>query len=311
MQHRFTGPMRPAPALAPFGREADLPGGSRVFFYDSGGSGPAVFLLHGLQDEADTWRHVFAPLAARYRVVAPDLPGFGRSDKRPRGYGAPYYADIAVALADYLRIDRFAVAGNSLGAVIAEVVTLTRPERVSAMAALDGSLRVVARPASNLNLIQQLFMLDHLDRAYFERLRAGPPEACYDTLRPFYADLDALPEADRDFLFQRVNERVWDEPQRLAALAIQKGALPFFLKAGRRLAGRLPALKTPTLVVWGEQDRVFPLANARPRADAQPGAQLAILEGVGHLPQQERPERLLEAMLPFFDAAINTPILAR
>ena len=116
--------------------------------------------------------------------------------------------------------------------------------------------------------------------------------------------LDTLPWADRAFLAERVVARVWDEPQRLAALTIQKGSLPYFLTAGRRLAARIPSLVMPTLVVWGGSDAIFPLANARPRADAQPGARLEVLPGVGHLPQQELPDLLLRGLLPFLEAAV-------
>lgn len=303
MTRAFTGPMQPAPALSSYARRLTLQDGTALFLYDSGGDGPAIFLLHGLQDEADTWRHIFGPLSARYRVIAPDLPGFGRSDKRPRGYGPPFYAGVVGALAETLGIERFALAGNSLGAIVAETFALGRPSQVSALVLLDGTLRVVARPASRLTFLQSLFP-GYFDRKYFEALRAGPPEAPYRTLRPFYADLDGLPEADRKFLFQRVNERVWDEPQRLAARAINAGLVPFFLTAGRRLVTGIPALNVPTLVVWGGADAIFPRENALPRAEAQPGAECAILPGVGHLPQQDLPHLLLTVLLPFLEAAI-------
>jgi pimeloyl-ACP methyl ester carboxylesterase len=300
--------MPAAPALAPFQRTLQLPDRTEIFLYDSGGEGPPLLLLHGLQDEADTWRHLFGALAGRYRVIAPDLPGFGRSDKRPRAYGVPFYSGCVMALAAALGLDHFGLLGNSLGAIIADAIAARHPDRVSALALLDGSLLITRPPASRLSIFQRLF-LGHYDRRYFQALRAGSPEAAYETLRPYYADLDALPSADRAFLAARVVARVWDEPQRLAALTIQKGSLPYFLTAGRRLAARIPSLTMPTLVVWGERDNIFPLANARPRAAAQPGARLAILPGVGHLPQQEFPELLRQALLPFLDASLG-PVLA-
>lgn len=296
--------MRCAPALVAFQRMISLPDRTEIFLYDSAGDGPPLFLLHGLQDEADTWRHVFAALAARYRVIAPDLPGFGRSDKRPRGYGVPLYAGCVMALAAELGLSRFGLIGNSLGAIIADAIAAQHPDRISALVLLDGTLLITKPPASRLSLFQQLF-LGHYDRKYFQALRAGTPEAIYETLRPYYADLNALPAIDRDFLAERVVARVWDEPQRLAALTIQEASLPYFLTAGRRLARRIPGLEIPTLVAWGANDVIFPLANARSRADAQPGALLEILPGVGHLPQQELPDLLLQTLLPFLDASVR------
>ncbi|MEO6064112.1 MAG: alpha/beta fold hydrolase, partial [Thermoflexales bacterium] len=231
--------MPSAPALTAFQRRIKLPDRTEIFLYDSAGDGPPLILLHGLQDEADTWRHIFRALAARYRVIAPDLPGFGRSDKRPRGYGVPLYSGVVMVLAAELGLSRFGLIGNSLGAIVADALAAQHPDRVSALALLDGSLMVSKVPASRLSLFQWLF-LGHYDRKIFMALRAGRPEAAFETLRPYYADLDALPTADRDFLAERVVARVWDEPQRLAALTIQRGIVPYFLTAGRRLAGRIP-----------------------------------------------------------------------
>lgn len=292
-----------APALAAFQRTISLPDRTELFLYDSAGDGPPLILLHGLQDEADTWRRIFGALSARYRVIAPDLPGFGRSDKRPRGYGVPLYSGVVMALAAELGIPRFGLIGNSLGAITADAIAAQHPDHVSALALFDGCLIISKPPASQLSVLQRLF-LRHYDRANFRALRAGTPKAAFETLRPYYADLDALPAEDRAFLAERVVARVWDEPQRLAALAIQTASLPYFLTAGRRLARRIPGLGIPTLVVWGANDNIFPVANARPRAAAQPGARLEILPGVGHLPQQESPDLLLRALLPFLEAAV-------
>lgn len=303
MQRPAAGPMPCAAALAPFQRRVALPDRTQIHLYDSAGDGPALILLHGLQDEADTWRHIFGALAGRFRVIAPDLPGFGRSDKRPRGYGVPLYSGVVMALAAELGLSRFGLIGNSLGAITADAIAAQHAERVSALVLLDGSLLITKPPASRLSLLQRLFP-GHADRKYFDALRAGTPEAAFETLRPYYADLDTLPWADRAFLAERVVARVWDEPQRLAALTIQKGSLPYFLTAGRRLAARIPSLVMPTLVVWGGSDTIFPLANARPRADAQPGARLEVLPGVGHLPQQELPDLLLGSLLPFLETAV-------
>ncbi len=84
----FQGPMQPFPGLEGWSRRVQLPSSKiRLQVYDTGGDAkPPVLLLHGLGDEADTWRHVLPLLQPDYRVLAPDLPGFGRSDKPRRRY---------------------------------------------------------------------------------------------------------------------------------------------------------------------------------------------------------------------------------
>jgi len=287
--------MAPAAQLAPYAKMIALPGlDLNVCYFEAGAQHcRTLILIHGLQDEADTWRHVFEPLARTHRVIALDLPGFGRSDKPRRPYDVFFYVRALLAFMDALKVGYADLMGSSLGAIVAEVLTLTHPARVSRLILLDGTINIVERPAANP---LQLLLLPVSDRRYFEALRRAP-QAAYDSLRPYYADLDALPQADRDFLSQRVNARVWDEPQRLAALSIRM-RLPWFVAfLARRLVQRIPSMPAPTLVIWGEQDRILPISNGVIRAALQPKVRLVRIPCAGHLPHQEQPAAVLEALL--------------
>ena len=297
----YLGPMKPAPNLAPYAKTISVSLGQgqtplNLFTYQAGPvHADAVLLIHGLQDEADSWRHVFEPLAQTRRVIALDLPGFGRSTKNLRRYDIPLYVHTVVALMDALNLPSAALIGNSMGAMIAETVALQYPARVSRLVLADGTLRIVAQGNKiSLNPIKWL-LADTYDRRYFEQLRQNP-QAAYDTLKTYYGDLAGLPQADRDFLFQRVNERVWDEPQRKASLSIRNGFIKFFgLKAPKLVQG-IPALSIPTTVVWGERDHIVPVQNGEGRVAAQPGAHWHLITGAGHLPHQERPSAFLDAI---------------
>ncbi|BCX03141.1 MAG: alpha/beta hydrolase [Candidatus Roseilinea sp.] len=296
MSNPYPGLMQPAPQLAPYARTLALqPLGVSVHYFEAGARGtPAIILIHGLQDEADTWRHVFDPLAQTHRVIALDLPGFGRSDKARRRYGVPFYAQVVLGLMDALKIGYATLIGNSLGGMIAETIALTHPPRVSRLVLVGGTIHIVERPATAPSNLMQFLCLPANDRRYFEALRRSP-QAAYDSLRPYYADLDKLPPTDRDFLFQRVNERVWDEAQRLAALSVQMN-LPIFLAfQGRALIRRIPASPVPTTVIWGAEDRILPMSNGIARTALQRDARFICVEGAGHLPHQEKPEDFLRA----------------
>lgn len=294
MTNSFLGPMQPAPQLAPFERSIHLKRSkARVTYFDAGSSdAPAVVLIHGVQDEADSWRHVFAPLATKQRVIALDLPGFGRSDKTERDYTVPFFAGVVIELMDRLGIHYATLVGNSLGGMIAETIALQHASRVSRLVLVDGTLHLVKRPATNHSLLTQLFFLGQVDKRNFERLRPNH-QLAYDTLLPYYANLPALPQAERDFLFQRVNERVWDEAQRLASLSVQKQLVRFFVGEGRRLAQRIPVLPVPTTVIWGASDNILALENGQARARLQAGATLRVIRDAGHLPHQEQPQSFL------------------
>lgn len=289
--------MPPLPELAPFVRRVALARhGFSLFLYDTqpdaGGGDTPLLLVHGLGDEADTWRHVLPALAARRRVLAVDLPGFGRSDKPDAPYSVPWYAGVLLDLLDTLAIDRVVLAGHSLGAVTSHWLVLEQPARIDRLALLDGGL--VAAPRK-LDLPTMLFLAPGIGEWLYTRLRKDP-QAAYDSLRPYYADLDALPEADRALLFERVNQRVWSDDQRRAFFRTFRGLVRWLPGQQKGLADRLAAVTTPTHVLWGEQDRIAGVDNGRTLAAMQHGAQLTVIPGAGHNIQQEAPAAVIEAI---------------
>ncbi len=107
--------------------------GSRVH-YLTAGSGPPLVLLHGGGECALAWRWVLPELARRFRVIAPDFPGSGASDRPPAGYSAAMLGEFVGGFLDALKIPRAAVAGHSLGGLAAMQFALRDPARVSALA---------------------------------------------------------------------------------------------------------------------------------------------------------------------------------
>lgn len=292
---QFQNPMRAWPGLQEYARTVTLtPSGLRLHVYDAGASKlPVAMLLHGLGDEADTWRHIVEPLSARYRVVAPDLPGFGRSDKPMRAYTVPFLCDTVLELMDTLSIASATLIGNSLGAVIAQFITLEHSERVRGLVLIGGMLLTRKQP---LSLAMLLFLLPGIGEWLYTRLRKDP-QAAFETLRSYYANLDELPEADHNFLFQRVNERVWSDGQRRAYFSVLRHMAVWVMKQQGGLEGKLAQLTTPTLVIWGEHDQMMLLENAHALLDIQSSAKLVTIPGAGHMPQQERPQALLDTMI--------------
>ena len=102
--NNYRGPMQPWPALAPHARQVHLPRSDlSLYLYDAGpADATPLLLVHGLGDEADTWRHLIPPLSACYRILAPDLPGYGCSDKPHRPYTVPFFKEALVELLDEL-----------------------------------------------------------------------------------------------------------------------------------------------------------------------------------------------------------------
>ena len=290
----YSRPMSPWPELERYARSVHLPNvGLTLYTYDAGvGIATPMLLIHGLADEADTWRHVIPPLSADRRVVALDLPGFGRSDKPKRPYTIPFFQNVVIELLDTLTIQRTILVGHSLGAVLAHSIALDHPVRVERLILIDGSL--VAR-SQKLDLGTMLFLIPGLGEWLYTRLRRDP-QAAYQTLAPYYGRLNELPEADRTFLFQRVNERVWSDGQRRAFFSTFRNLARWVPGQQRDLASRLPMLDIPTLVVWGEADQINSIENGRALAELQPTARLVTVPGAGHDVHQENAEAVLKAI---------------
>src|SRR5512136_2464425 len=153
----YQGPMSPWPELKPYARTVRLPKQDlALYVYDAGaGAATPMLLIHGLGDEADTWRHVITPLSADRRVVALDLPGFGRIHKPDRPYTVPFFQDTVIELLDVPAVQRAILIGHSLGAVIAHSVALNHPERVERLVLISGSL---AARSQEIDLAMLLFL---------------------------------------------------------------------------------------------------------------------------------------------------------
>jgi len=286
--------MRVPPALNPFARTVTLPGAHEpLFLYEAGHSGlPGMLLVHGLGDEADTWRHVISPLSEHYHVVAPDLPGFGRSPLPPRARLAPrYLSGVLASLIEHLDLKKITLVGSSLGAPLVQVVAMENSRLISRLILVDGGLLARGRIKASL-----LFgLLPGVGERRYRRL-AGNLDAAYASLRPYYADLEALPKEEREFLRERVGERVASESQMRAYFSFFRGFFGSLALQGLSLTRRARLLDIPTLYVWGAQDHIVPVETAHRTRLTHPGSELAVIPNAGHLPHQETPKEFLRVV---------------
>jgi len=276
--------------LKPYTRTINA-AGVRLHLYDSGeGMGQTFVLLHGLGDEADSWRKLFPLLASRGRVLAPDLPGFGRSDHPRRAYTLDFYAQTVEAMLQALHIPKAVLVGSSMGAAVALRMVVRKPDLPSRLVLLDGPpVRV------RINRAQLMFLLPLLGERIYNSLR-GSQDAAYATLQPYYYRLGGLPIEDQHFLRERVWARVWSDDQRRAFFSTFRWLAWEGLK-GHPNPSILTQIKIPTLVIWGDHDHIVPLESGKTLQAWIPGARLWVIKDCGHLPQQEQPEELVRLIL--------------
>ena len=257
--------------------------GLRTFYLDAG-EGPVVILLHGLGATNASMLPTLQALAPRYRVVAPDLPGFGDSDKPLRPLHAGFYARWLLQFMDALGVERAHLVGNSMGGRVAIEAGLRHPQRIGRLGLLAPSPAFL-RGREYVHLVRVL-------RPELALLPVPMPRwQVQRTLRGMFARPSRLADAWYD---AAVDEflRVFDSPR--GRICFFSAARQIYLEEpheGRgRFWGRLPGLAGPALFVWGARDRLVPVGFARHVEQALPAATSVILDDCGHVPQYERPD---------------------
>ncbi len=261
--------------------------------YLMAGEGLPLLLLHGVGDNALDWQWVMPTLARHHRVYAPDLPGSGGSSKPPaQRYSPAFFERFVGAFLDALGVDRAAIVGNSLGGLAGLRFALAEPERVAALVLVDsaGLGRRVSPALRSLSL-------------------------------PGYGRLAVAWGKKRPGAAQRVLGRAvllfarpWRAPGGWLTQQYRLARLPGFLESqlatlrsqvslrGQRevLLNQLPDLKPPTLVVWGERDRVLPPSQAYETIARLRNGSLELIPDCGHLPHVECPDLFVAACARFF-----------
>jgi pimeloyl-ACP methyl ester carboxylesterase len=268
----------------------------RAFFV--AGRGPALLLLHGIGDRADTWQQLIPELARDHTVIAPDLLGHGRSDKPRADYSVAAYANGMRDLLTVLGIDRATVIGHSLGGGVAMQFAYQFPERCERLVlvasggigrSVNPLLRLVAAPNADLILpLLRVPVTRRIGHAVLSALAALDTNLGRDAeeLREIF---DALPDQDAMRAFVRT----------LRAVVDWRGQVVTMLDRCYLARGM------PTLLVWGTRDAVVPFGHARLAHAAMPGSRLAVFEGAGHFPHHHDPERFVAIVRDFL--ATTTP----
>jgi len=247
--------------------------GARVAYRDEG-AGEVLLLIHGLGGSSFSWRAVLPKLSNKYRVIAPDLPGHGQSD-RPRGDYSP--AALAVwlrDLLDVLGIQRVTVVGHSLGGGLAMQFAHQHRDHCQRLVLLSsgGLGSEVSRLLRMLSLPGARFVLP---------LFAFRPRIDASTVTPV-----SEPSTVRESLSNRHYRQAF--LRTLRAVVDRRGQKVCALNYLRGLAD------LPAQIIFGESDEVIPVAHAYAAHNVLPGSRLHVIPGVGHSPQVQCPDAVAD-----------------
>jgi len=265
----------------------------RQVYVEQQGAGEAVVLLHGFGESSYSWRKVMPELARSFRVVAPDLNGFGWTERPrdPQSYTREGQERLVLGVLGALGVTRAQFVGHSYGGSLTLFLASRHPDLVRTMVLVDS-----AAPTYSDDRRSRVASIRPLD-SLFVRLALTPRHIRGSLLASVYDPALVTPELVHAYLERlRVHgeeDAYYGLTARLRRPAAAAGAAP---AAG---GVRLETLAQPALVVWGAEDRLIPVDDGRRAARRLPAGEFAAIPRCGHLPMEERPEELLGLMVPF------------
>jgi 2-hydroxy-6-oxonona-2,4-dienedioate hydrolase len=257
-------------------------GPEQICFYDSG-EGPPLVLIHGMFGDFLDWEPVLEPLAQSHRVIALDLPGFGMSSKPRREYTADFFVAVLQEFFTQLALNKIILVGNSFGGQIAILYVLQHSEMVAKLVLVDsGGFRAI--PQEEASAVASRFGAPVI---------AGLTPEIHTLL---FASVFANPSAASQLYLQRQNEKL-QRPDYPAYAESVASSIRLSLSA--YLLERLPEIKRPTLLIWGEKDFVLPVAQAHEALGKLRLGELKIVPDCGHAPQLECGDAFMGAIRHF------------
>jgi pimeloyl-ACP methyl ester carboxylesterase len=238
-----------------------------INYIDTGGENPILLLLHGWGCKGETYRKLIDSLSARYRVIAPDLPGFGGTPEPPEAWGVSEYADFIKSFSESLNLQNITLFGHSLGCrIIIKLIAGGFPQAAGKIV-MTGAAGIKPRKTFPQKIRTAFFKTGKIFLAPFPRLKLKLQN------RSGSADYRAASPLMRQSLVKIVNED---------------------------LTPLLPLINREVLLIWGENDDSTPLSDGRLMEQKMPDAGLAVIKNAGHYAFFDQPEqfgRILDSYL--------------
>ena len=249
--------------------------GQKIHYVEAG-SGPTVILLHGLGGSSQVWQLNIAALAEKYHVVVPDQIGFGKSDKPFVNYRIRTYVDFLDQFCKQLKIERASLVGNSMGGWIAVAFTAAFPDRVDKLVLVDAAGHA---PPKDFDT-RAFYGLNPTTR---EGMKVLVAKVFYNKLFLTDAAIDQAITvrlaAGDGYTINSITESI--------------------IRGEDFLDNIVKSIKRPTLIIWGRQDGLVPLAEGEQFNKDIAGSKLVVFDQCGHMPQIEKPAEFNTAVINF------------
>ncbi len=263
----------------------------RIAYLDVG-AGPPVVLIHGFGGSMWQWEQQQHTLSQHFRILTLDLPGAGLSDKPEIDYRPDQMLDFFVGFMDAVKIQQATLVGNSMGAGLAIGMALAHPTRVAKLVLIDGLPQHVMEKLTSPSVRRALETTAPSWLVSFGNMLFGGL-MIESVLKEIVHDPALLTPA----VIERSN-RNRQRPGLIKPIMTVRENLPLW-ESG--FATRVGEITHPTLVIWGEEDRVFPIAVGEELHQTIKGSRFIRIPKAGHIPQWERPDLVNQELITFIE----------
>ena len=261
----------------------------RIAYLDIG-AGPPVILIHGFGGSMWQWEHQQHALSQHFRTLTLDLPGSGLSDKPDIDYLPDQMLDFCIGFMDALEISQATLVGNSMGAGLAIGMALTHPTRIDKLVLIDGLPSHVKAKLTSRSFRQALESRAPSWLVSFGNWLFGGL-VTESVLKEIVHDHRLLTPA----VIERSN-RNRRRPGIIKPIMAVRNALPSW---EADFAPRLSSITHPTMIIWGEYDRLFPVAVGEELHHRIRGSTFVRVSDAGHMPQWERPDLVNRSLIAY------------
>lgn len=257
--------------------------GDNSIRYLDAGSGSAVLLLHGLGGYADKWRGVIGRLSDSHRVIAPDMIGYGLSDKPVADYTPGFFVEFLKRFIEATGLERPHIVGASLGGQIAAIFAALHQERLSRLVLVSpAGIMKISTPALDAYIMAALYPRPGSVGHALRLMEGSGRDPNWTLISSFMANM------------RRPN----------AKMAFMSSLLCF--KNAEDLTPYLGSIRVPTMLLWGYDDPIIPISYAAQFAAAIPDCRFVGLENCGHTPYVQDPERFAGLVAGFLSDGYAT-----
>lgn len=260
-------------------------GDFNLTYYEGGPSdAPSILMIHGFGADKDNWLRFAKPLTGAYHVIALDLPGFGDSSKPDASYDVGSQTERLAAFTKQLGLPKLHLIGNSMGGHIAALYAARYPEQVLSVALLDNA---------GISAPQKSEMFQRIERGEPNPLLVNNADDFGKMLSFVFVDQPALPDALKQHFAEQaianrpLNEKIFSH--------LRERYIPLEPELGK--------IQAPTLLLWGDKDRVLDISSIAVMQPLLKQSSVVIMKDCGHVPMIERPSETAAHYQAFLDSS--------